>query len=205
MEEFFLGTHAHIYEDLRELRENMALLFQEQLHKIADTIIIPQNGVIDEIKSSFTKLSDQYTSLFDVVGAASQHLSNISKILDITEVEMITPEVPTTQAASKFTAGAWQASDVEPPPPSTHTHIKSTFMLLDQLWSVIIIVYLSSSIRIRSINSWSLCQRLFEISLLLDFSLYVKAATLIFISGCGLAISSAKEGKSGFIYNLVKS
>ena len=38
---------------------------------------------------------------------------------------------------------------------------------------------------------------------LLDFSLYVKAATLIFISGCGLAISSAKEGKSGFIYDLV--
>ena len=33
----------------------------------------------------------------------------------------------------------------------------------------------------------------------------VKAATLIFISGCGSAISSAKEGKSGFIYNLVKS
>ena len=41
--------------------------------------------------------------------------------------------------------------------------------------------------------------------LLLDFSLTVKAATLILISGCGLAISSAKEGKSGFIYNLVKS
>ena len=38
-----------------------------------------------------------------------------------------------------------------------------------------------------------------------DFSLTVKAATLIFISGCGLAISSAKEGKSGLIYNLVKS
>ena len=36
-------------------------------------------------------------------------------------------------------------------------------------------------------------------------SLAVKAATLIFISGRGLAISSAKEGKSGFIYNLVKS
>ena len=46
----------------------------------------------------------------------------------------------------------------------------------------------------------SICQQL-----LLDFSLYVKAATLIFISGGGLAISSAKEGKSGFIYNLVKS
>ena len=40
---------------------------------------------------------------------------------------------------------------------------------------------------------------------LIDFSLTVKAATLIFISGCGSAISSAKEGKSGFIYNLVKS
>ena len=40
---------------------------------------------------------------------------------------------------------------------------------------------------------------------LLDFSLTVKAATLIFISGRGSATSSAKEGKSGFIYNLVKS
>ena len=43
------------------------------------------------------------------------------------------------------------------------------------------------------------------LQLLLDLSLTVKAATLIFISGCGSAISSAKEGKSGFIYNLVKS
>ena len=42
-------------------------------------------------------------------------------------------------------------------------------------------------------------------TVLLDFSLTVKAATLICISGCGLAISSAKEGKSGFIYNSVKS
>ena len=39
---------------------------------------------------------------------------------------------------------------------------------------------------------------------LIDFLLIVKA-TLIFISGRGSAISSAKEGKSGFIYNLVKS
>ena len=38
-------------------------------------------------------------------------------------------------------------------------------------------------------------------NILLDFSLTVKAAALIFISGCGSAISSAKEGKSGFIYN----
>ena len=40
---------------------------------------------------------------------------------------------------------------------------------------------------------------------LIDFSLSVKAATLIFIYGRGSAISSAKEGKSSFIYNLVKS
>ena len=40
--------------------------------------------------------------------------------------------------------------------------------------------------------------------ILLDFSLTVKAATLIFISGRGSAISSAKRGKSGSIYNLVK-
>ena len=39
----------------------------------------------------------------------------------------------------------------------------------------------------------------------MNFSLTVKAATLIFISGRGSAISSAKEGKSGFIYNLAKS
>ena len=39
----------------------------------------------------------------------------------------------------------------------------------------------------------------------IDFSLTLKAATLIFISGHGSAISSAKEGKSGFIYNFVKS
>ena len=41
--------------------------------------------------------------------------------------------------------------------------------------------------------------------LLLDFSLTVKAATFIFISWRGSAISSAKEGESGFIDNLVKS
>ena len=41
--------------------------------------------------------------------------------------------------------------------------------------------------------------------ILIDVSLTVKAATLIFISGSGSAISSTMEGKSGFIYNLVKS
>ena len=40
---------------------------------------------------------------------------------------------------------------------------------------------------------------------LIDFSLTVKAATLIFISGRGLAISSAKQGISGSIYNLMKN
>ena len=48
-----------------------------------------------------------------------------------------------------------------------------------------------------------------EISLfsqiLIDFSLTVKAATLIFIPGHGSAISSAKQGKSGSVYNLVKN
>ena len=43
------------------------------------------------------------------------------------------------------------------------------------------------------------------LNILTDFSLTVKAATLIFISGRGSAISSAKERKSGSIYNLVKS
>ena len=42
-----------------------------------------------------------------------------------------------------------------------------------------------------------------ERHILLDFSLTVKAATLIFITGCGSVISSVKEGKSGFIYNLI--
>ena len=42
-------------------------------------------------------------------------------------------------------------------------------------------------------------------TVLIDFPLTVKALTLIFISRCGSANSSAKEGKSGFIYNLVKS
>ena len=45
----------------------------------------------------------------------------------------------------------------------------------------------------------------FPIHVLIDFSLTVKAATLIFISGRGSAITSAKEGKLSFVYNLVKS
>ena len=40
---------------------------------------------------------------------------------------------------------------------------------------------------------------------LIDFSLTVKAATLIYIPGRGSAISSATQGKSGAIYNLVKN
>ena len=43
------------------------------------------------------------------------------------------------------------------------------------------------------------------IHVLKDFSLTVKVATLIVISGRGSAILSAKKRKSGFIYNLVKS
>ena len=59
------------------------------------------------------------------------------------------------------------------------------------------------SIRYRSLENTGRVSAYLYI--LLDFSLTVKAATLIFISGCGSAISSAKEWKSGFIYNLVKS
>ena len=40
---------------------------------------------------------------------------------------------------------------------------------------------------------------------LIDFSLTVKAATLIFKPGRGSAISSAKQVKSCSIYNLVKN
>ena len=43
------------------------------------------------------------------------------------------------------------------------------------------------------------------IGILIDFSLTVKVATLILISGRDSVISSAMEGKSGFIYNSVKS
>ena len=45
----------------------------------------------------------------------------------------------------------------------------------------------------------------YVIHVLIDFSLTVKAATLIFISGRGSAISSAKQGKSGSFYLLVKN
>ena len=41
-----------------------------------------------------------------------------------------------------------------------------------------------------------------EILVLIDFSLTVKAATLLFISGRGSAFLSAKQGISGSIYNL---
>ena len=41
--------------------------------------------------------------------------------------------------------------------------------------------------------------------ILLDFSLAVKAANLIFISGCCWTIPSAKEGKSGFLFIILVS
>ena len=44
-----------------------------------------------------------------------------------------------------------------------------------------------------------------QVSISIDISLTVKAATLMFISGRGSAISSAKEGKSGSFYHLVKN
>ena len=63
--------------------------------------------------------------------------------------------------------------------------------------------YSSDFIRKRKQKRVLLCPKQYIV--LLDFSLTVKAATLIFISGCGSATSSAKQGKSGSIYNLVKN
>ena len=40
---------------------------------------------------------------------------------------------------------------------------------------------------------------------IIELLLTVKVVTLMFISGRGSAISSAKQGKSGSIYSLVKS
>ena len=57
----------------------------------------------------------------------------------------------------------------------------------------------------RRVNNKHLVSVPCTVLLLLDFSLTVKAATLIFITGCGSVISYAKRGKSGFIYNSVKS
>ena len=56
-----------------------------------------------------------------------------------------------------------------------------------------------------SLKTCALLKENLHIKKLLDFSLTVKAVTLIFIPGCCSAISSAKEGKSGLIYNLVNS
>ena len=66
-------------------------------------------------------------------------------------------------------------------------------------------ISLSSTDHIISIKFPDTIQDVLNAHVLLDFSLSVKAATLIFIYGCGSAILSAKKGKSGFIYNLVKS
>ena len=52
---------------------------------------------------------------------------------------------------------------------------------------------------------WVALQAFNEPMVLIDFSLTEKAATLIFISGRGSAISSAKQEKSGSVYNLVKN
>ena len=59
------------------------------------------------------------------------------------------------------------------------------------------------TLRILKKYMYHFLMRIGEVSI--DFSLTVKAATLIFISGHGSAIPSAKEEKSGSIYNLVKS
>ena len=54
---------------------------------------------------------------------------------------------------------------------------------------------------VSSVSLLYLCDHMRFWNVLLDFSLTVKAATLIFISGRGSAISSVKEGKSGAIFH----
>ena len=50
-----------------------------------------------------------------------------------------------------------------------------------------------------SLRCGPLARHIYPSLVLIDLSLTVKAATLIFISGHGSAISSAREGKSGSI------
>ena len=57
----------------------------------------------------------------------------------------------------------------------------------------------------RTQNTFEIGTHLNSHCVLIDFSLTVKAVILIFISGRSSAISSAKQGKSGSIYNLVKN
>ena len=59
------------------------------------------------------------------------------------------------------------------------------------------------SLRLFPLNSFVIVIYDLKHFILIDFSLTVKTATLIFIPGRGSAISSAKQGKSGSIYNLV--
>ena len=58
--------------------------------------------------------------------------------------------------------------------------------------------------RTSNICNFLISEQIHIVQVLLDFSLTVKAATLIVISRRGSAISSAKQGKSGSIYSLVK-
>ena len=81
------------------------------------------------------------------------------------------------------------------------THDPSIFTK-DHLNLIVCILMGEISFVIKALNWWEYC---YINDILIYFSLTVKAATLIFIYGRGLAISSAEEGKSGFIYNLVKS
>ena len=54
------------------------------------------------------------------------------------------------------------------------------------------------------ILGWGSVAYHFRVTVTLTLLLTVKAVTLIFMSGRGSAMSSAKEGKSGPIYNLSK-
>ena len=70
------------------------------------------------------------------------------------------------------------------------------------------ILYFSNLVNNKGADQTAQIRRLvsmFAVHILLNFLLPVKAVTLIFIPRRGSAISSAKQGKSGSIYTLVKN
>ena len=84
-------------------------------------------------------------------------------------------------------------------------HEKKSLIKPDRLQTYIFMVYKYDGEQPFKSASYQNLIYIGSLWVLIDFSHTVKAATLIFISGRGSPFSSAKEGNSSFIYNLVKS
>ena len=85
------ATHEHITEDIQDLRDNMARLFQEQMKKIAEIVKAPQDVKFDQLTTSVATLTNNFTSLFEIVGSVERQLSVISNALDIDHITHIPP------------------------------------------------------------------------------------------------------------------